>query len=101
MSSVSYAEHYAGTHSGAQLCGAKPVQRFVSNVVNEQTAQEQAEVLEQAVLDAIAAAEADQLQKEQEAANLFGQRAEIAVALDNSKPGDVLKLSDGTIVHRR
>jgi hypothetical protein len=97
--SVKYSNH--DDVSNIHLRGSKPMERHVNNVVNEQTAQEQADAIEQAVYENIEAFEADQKRKEEEAAALFGQRAEIAVALDNSKPGDVLKLSDGTIVHRR
>jgi hypothetical protein len=95
--------HYfanSGTHANAQLRGSKPMQRHVNNVVNKQTAQEQADAIEQAIYDNIAAFEADKLQKEQEAAALFGQRADVALKLADSKPGTTITLSDGTVVRR-
>jgi hypothetical protein len=98
--SVNYTDQPTGNHGGATLRGARPVQRIVNNVTSPEDAQEQADALEQAVYENIEAYEADKLQKEQEAANLFGQRAEIALKLADSKPGDIITLEDGTIVRR-
>jgi hypothetical protein len=97
---VKYTDQPTGNHSDATLRGARPVQRIVNNVVDEKTAQEQADALEQAVYDVIAAFEADQKRKADEAAAMFGARADAAMKLHDSKPGDIITLEDGTIVRR-
>jgi hypothetical protein len=98
--SINYNDQPTGSLNGATLRGAKPVQHIVNNVVDQQTAQEQADALEEAVYNFLAEAEAAQKQKQDEAAALFASRAEIALKLQDAKPGDIITLEDGTVVRR-
>jgi hypothetical protein len=95
---VKYSNH--GDVSNIHLRGSKPLQYRVNNVTDAETAQEQADALEQAVNENIAAFEAEQKRKADEAAALFAGRAEVALKLQDSKPGDTITLADGTVVRR-
>jgi hypothetical protein len=96
--SVNYSDH--GDGSNIHLRGSTPMKRIVNNVVDQQTAQEQADALEQAVYNFLAEAEAAQREKEQAAADLFAGRAALALAFENTVPGTSFTLPDGTKVSR-